>query len=69
MVDAISEQVLPLDENLSVLIPPYLPRTEKVVNDVRRMYSNISRMDDHVGNIMTQLEEDGLLENTIIVWF
>ena len=61
---------LPLiDENLSVVIPPYLPRTEKVVNDVRRMYSNISRMDDHVGNILTQLEEDGLLENTIIVWF
>ena len=61
---------LPLiDENLSVVIPPYLPRTEKVVNDVRRMYSNISRMDDHVGNILTQLEEDGLLENTIIIWF
>ena len=61
---------LPLvDENLSVVIPPYLPNTDKVVNDVRRMYSNISRMDDHVGNILTQLEEDDLLENTIIVWF
>ena len=61
---------LPLvDENLPVVIPPYLPNTDKVVNDVRRMYSNISRMDDHVGNILTQLEEDGLLENTIIVWF
>ena len=61
---------LPLvDENLSVVIPPYLPNTDKVVNDVRRMYSNIVRMDAHVGNILTQLEEDGLLENTIIVWF
>ena len=61
---------LPLvDENLPVVIPPYLPNTDKVINDVRRMYSNISRMDDHVGNILAQLEEDGLLENTIIVWF
>ena len=61
---------LPLvDENLSVVIPPYLPNTDKVVNDVRRMYSNIVRMDAHVGNILTQLEEDDLLENTIIVWF
>ena len=61
---------LPLvDEDLPVVIPPYLPNTDKVVNDVRRMYSNISRMDDHVGNILTQLEEDDLLENTIIVWF
>ena len=61
---------LPLvDKNLSVVIPPYLPNTDKVVNDVRRMYSNIVRMDAHVGNILTQLEEDGLLENTIIVWF
>ena len=58
-----------IDEDLPVVIPPYLPNTEKVVNDVRRMYSNISRMDEHVGNILIQLEEDGLLENTIIVWF
>ena len=58
-----------IDDDLPVAIPPYLPNTDKVVNDVRRMYSNISRMDDHVGNILTQLEEDGLLENTIIVWF
>ena len=58
-----------VDEDLPVVIPPYLPETDLVIQDIRRMYSNISRMDQHVGNILTQLEEDGLLENTIIVWF
>jgi arylsulfatase A-like enzyme len=56
-------------EDLEVRIPPYLPATEAVVNDVRRMYSNIVELDRHVGVILNQLEEDGLLENTIIVWY
>lgn len=50
-------------------VPPYLPETDAVVQDVRRMYSNIVEMDRHVGLVLKQLEEDGLLENTIIVWY
>jgi hypothetical protein len=33
------------------------------------MYSNIKEMDQQVGEILAQLEEDGLLENTIIFWY
>ena len=56
-------------EDLEVPIPPYLPDTEVGKTDVRRMYSNIKEMDHQVGEILKQLEEDGLLENTIIFWY
>ena len=36
---------------------------------MKRMYSNIVEMDNKVGLILSQLEEDGLLEKTIIVWY
>ncbi|MEM6319358.1 MAG: sulfatase-like hydrolase/transferase [Bacteroidota bacterium] len=55
--------------NLEVSIPPYLPDTDLVKKDVRRLYSNIKEMDAQVGEILQQLKEDGLLEKTIIVWY
>ncbi len=55
--------------DLEVEIPPYLPETELVVKDVRRMYSNIVEMDRHIGVVLKQLEEDGLMDNTIIIWY
>ena len=33
------------------------------------MYSNIIEMDKHVGLILNQLEEDGMIDQTIIVWY
>ena len=36
---------------------------------MKRMYTNVMRMDKGVGRILNQLEEDGLLEKTIIVWY
>ncbi len=64
-----SEWVLNVPENLDVIVPPYLPDVEKVRNDMRVMYSNIIEMDNQVGFLLNQLEEDGLLENTIVVWY
>jgi arylsulfatase A-like enzyme len=58
-----------ISDSLQLNIPPYLPNNDIVRKDVRRMYSNIAEMDKHVGMILNQLEKDGLLENTIIVWF
>lgn len=55
--------------DLEVPIPPYLPDTEVGQTDVRRMYSNIKEMDHQVGEILKQLEEDGLLDSTIIFWY
>ncbi|MFK7925912.1 MAG: sulfatase [Bacteroidia bacterium] len=64
-----AEDSLWVDENLEVPVPPYLPDNEIGKNDVRRMYSNIKEMDHRVGELIAELEADGLLENTIIFWY
>jgi arylsulfatase A-like enzyme len=58
-----------VDEELEVPVPPYLPNTEIAKKDIRRMYSNILEMDAQVGEIVKELEEDGLLDSTIVVWY
>ena len=58
-----------MDNNLKVPVPPYLPDTEVGRRDIRRMYSNILEMDYQVGEILKQLEEDGLMDSTIVVWY
>jgi N-sulfoglucosamine sulfohydrolase len=50
-------------------IPPYLPNTKVVQNDMWKMYNNIAEMDKQIGAVLKQLEEDGLLENTIIFFY
>ena len=50
-------------------IPPYLPDTEVVRRDMWKLYNNIAEMDRQVGAVLKQLEDDGLLENTIIVFY
>jgi len=52
-----------------VKIPPYYPESPIIRRDLARMYSNIMEMDRKVGEKLKELEDDGLLENTIIVWY
>ena len=58
---------LPKDTKFN--IPPYLPDTDVVKRDLWKMYNNIGEMDRQVGAVLKQLEEDGLLENTIIFFY
>ncbi|MGI9532150.1 sulfatase family protein [Lutimonas sp.] len=58
-----------VEADLEVPVPPYLPDTDIAKNDIRRMYSNVKEMDARVGEILKELEADGLLENTIIFWY
>ena len=53
-------------EDLDVEVPPYLPKNQIGKNAMRRMYTNIIRMDKGVGMILDQLEEDGLLEQQLL---
>ena len=55
------------DPNL-VRLPPYFPDTPESRTDVARHYDNIHLMDKRVGRIIKALREDGLLENTIVIW-
>jgi N-sulfoglucosamine sulfohydrolase len=47
-------------------LPPYFPDTRKVREALARMYTQIERSDQHLGEVLAQLEEDGLAENTIV---
>ncbi|NMM47572.1 sulfatase family protein [Marinigracilibium pacificum] len=64
-----SEDSLWVDPNLKVPVPPYLPDTNTGRKDIRRMYSNILEMDHQVSEILQQLEDDGLLDSTIVMWY
>lgn len=51
-----------------VIVPPYLPDLPAVRADLARHYNNIEMMDSQVGRLLKQLKDDGLLDNTIIIW-
>jgi arylsulfatase A-like enzyme len=52
-----------------VKVPPFYPDTETVRKDIARTYSNIVRMDEAVGQVLKELEEDGLLDKTIVFFY
>ncbi len=51
----------------AVTLPPYLPDTPRARRALARHYDNIERDDERVGELLAQLDEDGLSENTIVV--
>lgn len=51
-----------------VEIPPYYPDLPQVRQDLASHYDNIAAMDQRVGQILTALIEDGLFDDTIIIW-
>lgn len=63
------ETMVHLPKNTEFEIPPYLPDTPKVRRDMWKLYNNIAEMDKQVGAVLKQLEDDGLLENTIIFFY
>lgn len=58
-----------LSKDTDFNIPPYLPDTEATRRDMWKLYNNIGEMDRQVGAVLKQLEDDGLLENTIIFFY
>jgi N-sulfoglucosamine sulfohydrolase len=47
-------------------LPPYFPDTPVVREAMARMYTNIEHNDRFLGQLLDQLQEDGLAENTIV---
>ncbi len=62
------EDSLLVDASL-VPIPQHFPETPIVRQDVARNYSNIKEVDGQIGQLLDQLEEDGLMDSTIIVFW
>ena len=51
----------------SVRIPPYFPDTPRVRRSIAKMHGNIARSDRELGELLAQLDEDGLSENTVVM--
>ena len=49
-----------------VELPPYLPDTPKARAALARQYDNLATADARIGELLDQLDEDGLAENTIV---
>ena len=61
------ETVLAEFDPATVELPPYFPDTPKVREAMARMYSNIEHSDLFLGQLLLELEEDGLADNTVVV--
>jgi arylsulfatase A-like enzyme len=51
----------------TVRVPPTFPDTPRVRRSIAKMHGNIARSDQHLGELLAELEEDGLAENTIVM--
>lgn len=50
-------------------VPAYHPDTPEVRHDWAQYYDNITTMDEQAGAVLRQLEEDGLLDGTIVFFY
>jgi arylsulfatase A-like enzyme len=58
-----------LTDPATIPLPPYYPDTPAIREELARMYDNIADMDGQVGEILKQLADDGLTENTIVFYW
>jgi N-sulfoglucosamine sulfohydrolase len=52
-----------------VQVPAYLPDTPTVRADIAQYYDDVSRADAAIGKILKQLADDGLADDTIILYY
>jgi arylsulfatase A-like enzyme len=53
----------------AIFVPPYYPDTPAVREELARMYDNIAEMDTQVGEILAELDADGLADDTIVFYW
>ena len=54
---------------VDVPVPPYYPDTPVIRKTLARFYDCVTVMDHQVGQLLSQLEEDNLTDNTIIFFY
>jgi arylsulfatase A-like enzyme len=52
-----------------VKVPPYYPDNEIIRTNIAKMYDNIATLDSVVGALISELEKEGELDNTIIFFW
>ncbi|NUM52785.1 MAG: sulfatase [Candidatus Hydrogenedentes bacterium] len=58
-----------LHDPAKAALPPFYPDTELIRKHWAHMYDCVSAMDVWAGDLLTQLKEDGLAENTVVFFF
>ncbi len=53
----------------SVEVPPYYPDNLTVRKNIARLYDNIAKLDKKVGEILKELDDEGLTQNTIVFFW
>lgn len=53
----------------SIRVPPYYPDTPLVRKELARFHDCVSKLDEEVGQILRQLDEDGLADDTIVFFY
>ena len=61
------EFLVPKDSEIN--IPPYLPQNSIGERDLKKVYSRIVKLDEWIGEKIKELEDDGLLEKTIVFFY
>lgn len=62
-----TDVVVPTDPQ-SVVLSPYYPDLPAVRTDLARHYDNVQIMDAQVGALLERLDQDGLADDTIVIW-
>ena len=60
---------VPRHDPAKVQLPPYHPDTKAIRTDWARYYDYIEKMDAWVGDKLKELDEAGLSENTIVIYY
>ncbi|MDR6881871.1 sulfatase-like hydrolase/transferase [Bacillus sp. 3255] len=63
----LTEDLTPVTDPDKVTVPPYIPNTPKSREALAKHYDLIEEADCAVGNLLRQLEEDGLAHNTVVI--
>lgn len=69
MVDALSESEFAVGQKREIPLPPAYPQAEEARLLWSRYYDLITMLDHKVGELLRNLEEDGLMDNTIVFFF
>ncbi len=50
------------------VVPPYLPDLPEVRSDLARYYDEITRLDHFVGDVLDELDRQGIAQNTLVLF-
>lgn len=52
----------------NVIVPPFLPDADSIRKDLALYYDEISRLDSYLGKVLQVLKEQGVDENTLVIY-